>query len=285
MTTISGVRIIAAVVLWLCGCGPDAPPGTSSQTAAPPGSLFAAAPRRQWRLPNELREISGLAASPDGRVFAHNDERATIYEVDAHQGRIVASFAVGAPERGDFEGLAITPDGDFWLTTSTGQLYRFRRGENGARVPFERFDSGLAEICEIEGLAYRTAKESLILACKENHARDMRNVMALYAWRPGGEAQLWRSLPGDQIATAAGVRAFRPSAIEFDPASGRSLVLSARWPALAEFDDAGNLVAARALRSGHPQAEGVTILADGSLLVADEGGNGRALLSVYGRAP
>jgi uncharacterized protein YjiK len=274
-------RAILCAAIALCACGGPAPP---APTETPPGSLFAGTPERQWRLPAHLREISGLATAPDGRLYAHNDERAMIYELDAQQGRIGASFAVGAPERGDFEGLAITPDGDFWLTTSAGRLLRFRAGEDGARVPFEAFEAGLAETCEIEGLAYLRAEESLILACKENHARDMRDVIALYSWRPGGEAQLWRSMPTAPIAAAAGVRSFRPSSIEFDAASGRWLVLSAQRPALAEFDADGALTAARALRSEHVQPEGVGVLADGSLVVADEGAGGRALLSAYGRA-
>ena len=65
---------------------------------------------------------------------------------------MIKTFAVGAVvETGDFEGLAITPSGDFWLTTSQGRLFRFREGADGAHVEFERFVTGLNDICEIEG--------------------------------------------------------------------------------------------------------------------------------------
>src|SRR5687768_14749269 len=77
----------------------------------------------QMRLPGALREISGLAVTPDGRVFAHGDERAIVSEVDYRRGAIVKSFALGSPIlAGDFEGLAIA-DKRFFLITSTGRLY------------------------------------------------------------------------------------------------------------------------------------------------------------------
>lgn len=249
------------------------------------GSLFAAQPDRQWRLPPQLREISGLALSPDGRLFGHDDERAVIYEIDAAEGRLVKTFALGNPaERGDFEGLAITPAGEFWMTTSQGLLYRFREGADGAQAAFERFDTGLRQVCEIEGLAYLAAEESLILACKRHEARDMRDAISLYAWRPGGaRAEPWRQLSEAAISNAAGVGRFRPSSLEIDTRSGRLLLLSARDGALAELAANGEILSARALGARHVQAEGVAILADGSLALTDEGGDGRALLSVYTR--
>jgi uncharacterized protein YjiK len=274
--------IVAAAALAACG----EPPGVEAQPAGSGASLFATSVAQQWRLPNRLREISGLAVSADGRVFAHDDERAVIYEIDAGRGALVKAFAVGDPiALGDFEGLAIAPDGVFWMTTSEGRLYRFEEGADGAQVPYETFDTGLRTVCEIEGLAYLAAEESLILACKQNHDRSMRDRISLYLWRFAGEAVPWRELREAELTAAAGVRRFRPSSLDVDPASGRLLLLSARDAALAELGPDGALLAARALHPSHVQAEGVAALPDGSLVIADEGGRGRALLSRYDRIP
>ena len=232
-----------------------------------------------------MREISGLAVSPDGRLFAHDDEHAIIYELDVARGAIVKSFSLGAhPVAGDFEGLAISPEGEFWLTTAEGQVRRFREGADGSAVAYETFDTGLADVCEIEGLAYVSAQR-LILACKRNAANNMRHTIALYEWRPGETAQLWRTLPEAEITARAGVRRFRPSSLDIDPATGRMLLLSAFDAALAELSPAGDILSARALGSGHIQAEGVAVLADGALAVADEAGDARPLLSRYPRIP
>lgn len=275
------VRAIVAVVTLLAACADPTP--SPAQPASGAQTLFARDPVRQWRLPAALAEISGLAATADGRLFAHDDERAVIYQIDAAQGRLVSSFAVGAPETGDFEGLAITRDGVFWLVTSTGALLSFREGADGAHVDSERFDSGLRDVCEVEGLAHLPTDESLILACKRMESRDMRDGIRLYAWRPGETASLWRSIRERDVTEAAGVAKFQPSSVEIDASTGAFVVLSARDGAVAWFDADGSLRSAWALGPEHAQAEGVTLLANGQLVLADEAARGGALLSIYER--
>ncbi|MBI1187561.1 MAG: hypothetical protein GC206_09570 [Alphaproteobacteria bacterium] len=266
----------------LIGCAPDtAAPRAPARTGA---SLFADAADAQWRLPRALQEISGLARAPDGRVFGHNDEAGLIYELDMRDGAVAKTFAIGDPTvRGDFEGLAITPEGVFYIVESTGRLLRFADAADGAHVQFEAFDTGLADLCEIEGLAYHAPRRGLVIACKTH--RDAGDAV-LYLWstRTRRVSEFLR-VSSAHIAEAAFVSAFRPSAVEIDPRSQRLLVLSARDRAWAEFDAQGALVAARRLAGAHPQPEGLTVLSDGALLIADEGGDLRGLLTRYPRAP
>ncbi|MBC7788949.1 MAG: hypothetical protein H7Z74_03295, partial [Anaerolineae bacterium] len=94
-------------------------------------------PQRRVLLPGKLAEISGLAISQDGRMFAHDDERAVIFELNA-SGEIVKSFELGdRTVRGDFEGLAMA-GGRFYMITSDGIIYEADEGDNGERVAFER---------------------------------------------------------------------------------------------------------------------------------------------------
>ncbi|MBS0408314.1 MAG: hypothetical protein JSR86_00255 [Proteobacteria bacterium] len=251
-------------------------------------SLFEAEAQGQWRLPKRLREISGLALTPDGRVMGHDDELAVICQIDLQGGEIVKRFALGAPAlRGDFEGLAIDGAGDFYLTTSSGWLYRFREGEDRAHVTFETFDTGLRRVAEIEGLAFHGGEDAVIIAAKINYAVDLAGVLVLYAWsprRPAEPARPWLTLPVAPLAEAVGARAFHPSSVEIDPATGRLVILAARENAMVELDERGQILAARWLGRLHRQAEGATILADGALVIADEGGNARATITRYARA-
>jgi uncharacterized protein YjiK len=280
-TMTTTIKSAAFAVILLGACGEPAP--DQREPLAPiPNSIFATEASRQWRLPLEILEISGMAVSPDGRLFAHDDERAVIYEINAEDGAFVNRFALGAPLTGDFEGLAIDNDGVFWMITSEGQVLRFAEGQDGRRVQYETLDTGLRRTCEIEGLAFLAAADSLIIACKENHARDMRDTIALYQWRPGGEATLWRTFALEDVQAIIGVEHFRPSSIEFDPRSGRTILLSASDPALIELEGE-RVVAARRLGRIHTQAEGAAIMPDGSLVISDEGSDTRALLSVYDR--
>ena len=62
----------------------------------------------QETLSRRLEEISGLAVTREGRVFAHNDERAVFYELDPGSGEILKAFSAGIGGiPGDFEGIAI----------------------------------------------------------------------------------------------------------------------------------------------------------------------------------
>lgn len=258
----------------------------SAPAPAPEGSLFSGDAEQQWRLPPQLAEISGLAVSLDGRVFGHDDERGVIYEIDVAAGRLVKNFALGDPiETGDFEGLAIAPDGVFYLITSRGLLYSFREGEDGAHVAFETTETDLHRVCEIEGLAYFAAEESLIIACKRMRDREMRGTISLYSWRAEDGARPWVALPEANLAARAGVQNFRPSGVEIDPLSGRILLLSGNDGAFAELSRAGEVLAARALGPAHRQAEGVTVAPDGTLIISDEAAGGQATLSRYARTP
>lgn len=250
-------------------------------------SLFAGEPEMQWRLPRRLREISGLALTPDGRVMGHDDEIAVIYQIDIERGDVVKRFALGDPVlRGDFEGLAIDGGGAFYLTTSTGRLYRFREGDDHAHVAFEAFDTKLGEIGEIEGLAFHQADGKVIFACKTNYTPALRGAVALFAWSPAtpeAPAEPWLTIPVVLLADAIGARSFHPSSLEFDARTGRLIVLAGRENGMVELDAKGMLLSARGLGEHHRQAEGATILTDGALIIADEGGDAHARMSRYAR--
>jgi uncharacterized protein YjiK len=250
-------------------------------------SLFAEQPESRFPLPKRLREISGLALTPDGRVMGHDDETADICEIDIARGEVVKRFALGSPvERGDFEGLAIAPDGEFYLTTSTGRLYRFEEGGDRAVVPFEAWDTGLRTVGEIEGLAFAPADDCVIIALKTIYAARARSEFTLYAWSPRAPdrpARPWLSIPVAPLVEAVGARAFHPSSLEIDPRTGRLVILAARQRAMVELGPDGALLAARVLDAAHRQAEGATIMADGALVIADEGDDARAQITRYAR--
>jgi uncharacterized protein YjiK len=237
----------------------------------------------QWKLPDRLREISGLALDGEERLFAVTDEEAIIYELDYSTGRLVKAFALGDPVvRGDFEGIAWL-DGRFWLMTSRGDLYSAREGADGEKVPFEKFDTDLKDECEFEGLAEIDSRKALALLCKD--AKKHRKLR-VFEWRIA-ERELTDEggfrLPKDDIEDAIDHKSVSPSGLVMDPQSGNWLVLAARQHALFELDADGNFVGVIMMldEQRHRQAEGIEVTSDGRLLVADEGQNRRARLAVY----
>ena len=237
----------------------------------------------QWALPDRLREISGLALSPDERLFAITDEVGVVYEIDYSDGKLVKAFALGDPVlTGDFEGIAIVDD-VFWLMTSDGDLYAAAEGADGENVPYTHFNTKIHDECEFEGLAEFADGRSLALLCKEAaRKKDLR----LFEWRLE-EEEIRKSggfdLPEKKIEDALDKKKFNPSAITIRPKTGNWLVLSARQNAVVELGPDGEFIDVIMIldKDRHYQAEGLAITRDGRLLIADEGGRGRARLAIY----
>jgi len=246
-------------------------------------STALATPAHRHKLTRALDEISGLATTADGRLLAHEDQRAIVYELDPRSGDVAKKFALGHKLRGDFEGIAAVGD-TVYLVTSTGKLVRGPEGADGKEVDYEVFDTKVGERClEIEGLAYEPNEQLLLLACKQ--ARGRTQDVLLFRWsleRERLSEPIWRTLPQSALALPGAHGPFRPSGIARDPRSGHWLLLSAAPPALAELSAGGELLQVRALDGArHRQPEGITMAPD-ALWIADEGAGKRARLAAYG---
>lgn len=272
------------------------PQKAGRQKAGPQDSLALdryrdAPPAQVWVLPRRLKEISGLATTADGRIFAHDDERAVIYQLDPRARRVVKSFVLaeanGKPALGDFEGLAIAGE-RFFLITSHGVLYETREGAADDRVAFTVHPTHFGRLCEIEGLAYDPAERALLAACKLPRAHALRGWVTVLRWlpdqnRPAPSGPI--RVPLDAVRAAGGLRGFHPSGIERDPETGHLLLVASAERAVLELGPTGTVLAARRLTGRHPQAEGITVGEDGTLFVADEGPGGAATVTLYPPAP
>lgn len=272
----------AAIGLSLLVLGSACGSGQQAETATESARV------QQWRLPDRLREISGLALTADQRLLAVNDEQAVVYELDYEVGKISKTFTVGDPVlRGDFEGIAVL-QGKVWLMTSDGVLIAAEEGADGRSAEYEKFTTGHGEYCELEGLAQDRAASTLLLACKETRAKGA--PLLAFEWSVSSEGiDFLREIELPEQAAAERIQAdsLNPSGIALDPASRDWLLVAARQGAFARLRNDGGLSEAIILpkKGRHRQAEGVEMTADGRLLIADEGGDGRATLAVYDTLP
>ena len=242
----------------------------------------------QWKLPKRLREISGLALTHDGRLLAIEDEEAIIYELDYQDGHIRKAFAVGDPTlKGDYEGIAVA-DGLVYVTDSDGSVLLFAEGGNGSRVTYEQFDTGLGELCEIEGLATSLDQSRLLFACKALRDKSQLDALTVFAFdieqRTVVDSESL-TLPESEIEELLETGRIAPSGIAVDPTTGNLVLITARKKAIIELTSSGKLLAAREFpaRKRHYQPEGIEIPTDNRLLISDEGGKHKGRLAIYGQ--
>ena len=252
--------------------------------AAPDSGAAGEVAVARWILPKDLAEISGLALSTDGRLFAHDDERGRVSEIDYRRGVVVKRFTIGKPTvKADFEAIAIAHD-RFYLLASDGVLYEFGEGADGAQVPYAVHETRLGHECEFEGLAFDPTLNSLLLACKHVGTSSLRQMLVIYRWRlGGGDGQLMSTLtvPLVQVIGANAWKGLHPSDITVAPVSGNYVLVAAQEQALVEITPAGDVVAARPLPASLAHTEGVAISSDRLLILSDEAGKLPAAITLY----
>ncbi|HEU4879180.1 MAG TPA: SdiA-regulated domain-containing protein [Gemmatimonadaceae bacterium] len=236
-----------------------------------------------WIMPTELREISGLALTPDGRLFAHDDEISRIYEIDARRGTIVKSFLVGKGLHGDFEALTVAGS-DMYLLQSNGTLYRFKEGDNGKIVPYQKLDLHLKKECEFEGVTYQADSAWLVLPCKTVRTKSLKDDMVMYRWKIGTNDSTGISMltvPQSEAVGSNKWKNFRPSDITIDPATGDYVIISSIDKGLVVMGTDGEVIRSEKLPGKHHQAEGVAITKDSLLIISDEASTKPAAITLY----
>jgi uncharacterized protein YjiK len=242
-------------------------------------------PLARWILPKELREISGLSLTRDGRLLAQTDEVGKVWEIDYRRGILVKRFALGSGGvHGDFEGITTATGNLIYLLTSRGKLYEFHEGANHADVGYRVYDTGLRDACEFEGVAFDARINSLLFACKTVYDSSLSNSIVIYRWRLDGDSTTRVSRLVVPIADAIGGndwKSFRPSDITIDPFTGNYVLIASKEHGLIEITPSGVPVFARRLPPNHIQAEGVAITKDSLLIISDEGGADLGMITLY----
>ena len=238
-------------------------------------------------LPAELSEISGLAYTADGRLFAHGDEQAVVYQIDLARGRPVKRFGVGGPGGpllGDFEDIQVVGDRVF-LVTSAGEIIEAREGADGETKPPVRRSRGLGGTCDVEGMTWDEASRSMLLLCKQAKGKRWKGQVVILAVSPETgefEAEPRLVIPEAELQRVTGAKSFAGSAITRHPRTGTYLMLAGPQRAYAEIDSTGKVLGGGKLPAErHRQPEGIAIAPDLTLLISDEAAGQRATITGY----
>jgi len=239
------------------------------------------------KLPVELNEISGLVFLKDNHILTHNDEEGIIYKIKLQSGKVVNKFILGDKViRKDFEGIAIVED-TLFLVTSKGVLYKYPGLATENFTEFEKFKTGLKAENNVEGLCYDEDTKSLLLACKDKPGEGYKGYKAVYSFNL--EKMMLETKPRFLISTKKlkdkfDIKEFSPSGIVKHPVSGNFYIISANIRAIIEVSPDGKILAAVKLnKKYHKQPEGISMLPDGSLIIADEGNGGKGFITIINK--
>ena len=253
------------------------------QAKSAPDTGLWGAPLARWVMPQNLNEISGLALTPDGRLFGNPDEHGIVSELNYRRGVVVKQFLLGRRGvQGDFEGIAIAGE-VMYLLSSNGKLYEFREGANGASVDYSVHDLELGKECEFEGLAFDPSNNSLLLVCKHVGVKELKDHLVIYRWslaESAGERLSRITTSVEQLMIDNDWKEFRPTGIEVDPLSGNYLILTAE-NALVIVTSEGAILETRPLPAGHDQPEGVAVTRDSMIIISDEAVTRPAIITLY----
>lgn len=234
---------------------------------------------KKYAMPNELLEISGLTVTPDGRLFAHQDEKGIIFQIDMNNGAVIKSFNLGSPVlKEDFEDLAFV-NGKFYMVKSNGDLYEFSEGDNNATVDYKIINTGLQQSNDVEGLCYDPETNSLLLACKGESGISGSKDKAVYSF----------SLTDNKLAPeprfilqSSELKGFDPSGIEKNPATGTFYLISSTGNAIIELSKDGKLIGKKPLsKSAFEQPEGIGFSSNNELIISSEGKKGPGMITIF----
>jgi uncharacterized protein YjiK len=240
----------------------------------------------QTELSEKLKEISGIALSAEGKLFAHDDERSVIYQIDPEDGHIIKKFYFGFfVKTADFEDIEIVGE-DFYLITSNGILYKFKEGADGQRVDYEAIDTDLKKGNDVEGLCYDPLTDCLLLALKGHPGagldKDFKTVYSFHlSTRKRGSKPRF-VMNRDEIKERSKENDFDPSGIARHPVSGDFYVIAASGNLMVQLDPKGAIQSIQRLsRKVHNQPEGIVFSKDGKKLYISDEGKKHGTLTVY----
>ena len=272
MSTRAGRLLIAGLLLACSSPGSAQFPDLRSVDRGDPSVRF--------RLPGELTEVSGLAWHPTGFLLAHDDERGVVYSIRPLDGAVAGSARLRPGDLlGDFEGITVLDERRVLLITSEGRLHSLdlSTGES------DSWDTGLDQVCEVEGLATLPGADEVVIACKTLYEGSDREALVLLrtsATDRDAIPAVHLIVSSDALRDADVPRPFLPSGIEV--VDDGYLILSARRARLLAVDHEGRIVSvARLDEDRHPQAEGIAVDVDGGLWISDEAAGGRPYLARY----
>lgn len=232
-----------------------------------------ATPTENYKLPKELKEISGLTYYKDDKLLCVQDEEAVVYVFDTQKQEVTSNFGFGG--YGDFEGIEYV-NNEVYVLESNGNLFRFKpRVDSPESTQIGRTKTDLPAHTEVEGLGYNPKSKRLLIAVKKSKSESAHN--AIYSFDLLNRTVYKDMTLTDEQLTGAGIdpKSYQPSGIAVHPITGDWYVLTSAGKRLVITSRQAKITYSEPLDPKlFRQPEGICFAPNGDLFIASEG-NGK----------
>lgn len=253
-------------------------------------------PVATFKMPNKLKEISGLGIDSTGEfLYAVQDEEGDLFLINTTTGEIEEEDKFH--KDGDYEGVEFA-NGNVFVVKSSGTLYEVVNfGKENQELIKHKFD--FSKNSDVEGLGYDAANNRLLLSCKGKTGKgeDFKYKKGIFAFDLASKKMSEQPIytisveavksflevnntlakidklvklfqPGEEFI-------FGPSGIAIHPINNDIYITSSVGKLLVVLNTAGEIKHMVKLKKKiHDQPEGIAFAPDGTLYIANEGKGG-----------
>jgi len=261
-------------------------------------------PDQEFKLPNKLKEISGLGIdSTDQYLYAVQDEEGILFVINKETVELENQYKFY--KEGDYEGIECVGD-KVYIVKSTGTIYEVRDvGKETQKRKKHKF--GFSKSSDVEGLGYDPVTNSLLLSCKGKAMRGEEAKLKKGIYGLSLDSLEMDSIPRYTVSLES-VKAFLetnttleyfdklvkvfkpeeefvfgPAGIAVHPITNEIYVVSAVGNVLLVLNRANEIMHLQKLRKKiHAQPEGIVFDQKGNLYISNEGKSNKARIYKFG---
>ena len=286
----SVIAVLALLIVLLFGfCKQEAKDkkpansGNESKTQLAISGYDLKHPSQSWKLPDELKEISGIVKLGGDSLLAIEDLHASLYFLRLENSKASVTttlpFATNQKDKFDIEDVATIGDTIYalWSHASVFKIWNWR-----SKIQSKEYSTSLDKKNNTEGLAYDPVSGDLLIACKKESGDEdeKKTTRAVYEFdiKKGElktnpfllvEQKDFKKFVADKVE-------FFPSGIAVHPVSHDIYIISTKGnKCIACYSHSGELKSFEYLdKDLLPQPEGICFDAAANLYISTEGKHG-----------
>lgn len=238
--------------------------------------------KNTWKMPSDLKEISGITWIGDNKIACIEDEDGIIFIYDLDKKQIVKKIPFA--DSGDYEGITINQT-DAYVMRSDGVVFEIKNFQNENKK-VSKFETEFSSKNNMESLVLDSKKQQLITIPKDKDLK-MDNYKGLYTIslqtrQVKTESVLKINMKDDafeEFQKKKLYKTFYPSDLAIHPQTSQFYILDGRHSNLLILNRSGKIESLVQLnKEQFPQPEGLTFSPTGRLYISTEGKKGEAAI-------